>query len=341
MLSLQHLFYRPFPVNYFIRKPEKSAPLLALISLLFVLVYRPLGSYPGAYFGYEITMTMYALCVGVAAFASFKLIHLLRGDDATEPWTLLSELLSVGFVLINLGTAVFLSAFLLEEAAPRWNWDTYANSLQNTALITGIPMVAATIRQFKTLFSYAGGQETVNLVNIPKSGDPQIIIQTPLKKDDPVFRASQLLYAEADGNYVKFHLLEAHEYGRTDERYGGSTPAGSRTMAGRADERYSGGDEDSAKVSHTHGPDAPILKGRLKVHVKTVRISIDSLEEQFKPYPVFMRTHRAFIVNLRHVREASGNTLGLQLKLSHSADEIPVSRTNVKRFIAMFKTANA
>jgi len=48
MLSLQHLFYRPFPVNYFIRKPEKSAPLLALISLLFVLVYRPLGSYPGA-----------------------------------------------------------------------------------------------------------------------------------------------------------------------------------------------------------------------------------------------------------------------------------------------------
>ena len=56
-----------------------------------MLVYRPLGSYPGAYFGYEITMTMYALCVGVAAFASFKLIHLLRGDDATEPWTLLSE----------------------------------------------------------------------------------------------------------------------------------------------------------------------------------------------------------------------------------------------------------
>lgn len=271
--------------------------LFALFSLIFVLVYRPLGSHPGAYFGYEITMTLYAVSVGVAAFASFRLIHLLRGDAATEPWTLLSELLSVAFVLINLGTAVFLTAFLLEESAPRWNWDTYANSLRNTALITGIPMIGATILQLKTLFSYTGGEETVTLADIPRNDDPEITIQTPLKKEDPTFRASRLLYAVADGNYVVFHLLAAS---------GG------------------GGNGNAAKVI-----------------TQTVRISIGSLEEQLKPYPVFMRTHRAFIVNLRHVREASGNTLGLQLKLSHCTDEIPVSRTNVKRFRAMFKTGNA
>jgi hypothetical protein len=63
-----------------------------------------------------------------------------------------------------------------------------------------------------------------------------------------------------------------------------------------------------------------------------IRNSINNIEQQLSEIPYFLRTHRAFIVNLKKVRSKQGNTLGYQIKLSDNEFKIPVSRKNTKIF---------
>jgi DNA-binding LytR/AlgR family response regulator len=63
-----------------------------------------------------------------------------------------------------------------------------------------------------------------------------------------------------------------------------------------------------------------------------IRNSISEIEQQLAGIPYFMRTHRAFIVNLGKVISKNGNSLGYQLKLKGSNHIIPVSRQNTQIF---------
>jgi Response regulator of the LytR/AlgR family len=68
------------------------------------------------------------------------------------------------------------------------------------------------------------------------------------------------------------------------------------------------------------------------VKKEIIRNSINNIEQQLSEIPYFLRTHRAFIVNLKKVRNKQGNTLGYQIKLSDSEFKIPVSRKNTEIF---------
>jgi hypothetical protein len=63
-----------------------------------------------------------------------------------------------------------------------------------------------------------------------------------------------------------------------------------------------------------------------------IRNSINSIEQQLAEIPFFLRTHRAFIVNLKKVTGKQGNTLGYMIKLSGNESRIPVSRKNTRIF---------
>lgn len=63
-----------------------------------------------------------------------------------------------------------------------------------------------------------------------------------------------------------------------------------------------------------------------------IRNSINSIEEQLSGIPFFMRTHRAFIVNLKRVTVRQGTTLGYTLKLAGTESRVPVSRNNTRKF---------
>ena len=73
-----------------------------------------------------------------------------------------------------------------------------------------------------------------------------------------------------------------------------------------------------------------IKEGRL--HKQMIRNSISNIEEQLTGIPFLVRTHRAFIVNLKKVRTKKGNTLGYRLRLDGADKEIPVSRNNTHHF---------
>jgi hypothetical protein len=69
-----------------------------------------------------------------------------------------------------------------------------------------------------------------------------------------------------------------------------------------------------------------------QIQRKVIRNSINNIENQLSSVPFLLRTHRAFIVNVRYVISQKGNTLGYRLHLKGVDSVVPVSRQNVKEF---------
>lgn len=69
-----------------------------------------------------------------------------------------------------------------------------------------------------------------------------------------------------------------------------------------------------------------------EVKHKLLRVTIKQMEEQLKAYSMFVRCHRAFIVNVNQISNIIGNSQGCRLKLLNIPHEIPVSRRYMKQF---------
>lgn len=74
------------------------------------------------------------------------------------------------------------------------------------------------------------------------------------------------------------------------------------------------------------------LKDKDHIRKAVIRNSISEIEKQLSVIPYFIRTHRAFIVNVKMIISKKGNTLGYRLKLLNTDSEIPVSRHNIQDF---------
>lgn len=64
-----------------------------------------------------------------------------------------------------------------------------------------------------------------------------------------------------------------------------------------------------------------------------LRSSLKQIEEQLDGYQQLIRTHRAYLVNTKHVSEVNGNAAGYKLNLNGLTDvDIPVSRKRIALF---------
>ena len=62
-----------------------------------------------------------------------------------------------------------------------------------------------------------------------------------------------------------------------------------------------------------------------------LRATMKQMEDSLQAYPMIVRCHRAFMVNLGQVEQISSNSRAMQLVMRHSHDAIPVSRSNVNK----------
>lgn len=62
------------------------------------------------------------------------------------------------------------------------------------------------------------------------------------------------------------------------------------------------------------------------VRQKLLRTTIRQVEDVLQEYPLIVRCHRAFLVNITHVVSVKGNSQGYKLSFPGLADEVPVSR---------------
>ena len=65
------------------------------------------------------------------------------------------------------------------------------------------------------------------------------------------------------------------------------------------------------------------------VHTNMLRATMKQMEDALQAYPMIVRCHRAFMVNLGQVEQISSNSRAMQLVMLHTHDAIPVSRSNV------------
>lgn len=66
-----------------------------------------------------------------------------------------------------------------------------------------------------------------------------------------------------------------------------------------------------------------------KVRCDMLRATSKQLEDDLSAYPMIMRCHRAFLVNMRQVERIVSKPSGMLLVVKHCEDAIPVSRSNM------------
>jgi len=65
-----------------------------------------------------------------------------------------------------------------------------------------------------------------------------------------------------------------------------------------------------------------------KVHNDMLRATSKQIEDDLRPYPMVVRCHRSFLVNLGQVEQIVSKSGAMQLLMKHCHDYLPVSRSN-------------
>ncbi len=68
-----------------------------------------------------------------------------------------------------------------------------------------------------------------------------------------------------------------------------------------------------------------------------IRATSKQIEEELHDYPMIVRCHRAFLVNLAQVEQIVTKSGNMQLVMKHNHDSIPVSRSNVSHIKDVIK----
>ena len=82
------------------------------------------------------------------------------------------------------------------------------------------------------------------------------------------------------------------------------------------------------KVSHLHND---------QVQTDMLRATMKQMEETLQGYPMIVRCHRAFLVNLGQVEQIVSHSGSTQLLIKHCHESLPVSRSNMSQVKAAIK----
>ena len=74
-----------------------------------------------------------------------------------------------------------------------------------------------------------------------------------------------------------------------------------------------------------------VSKRENETHTNMLRATMKQMEDALTAYPMIVRCHRAFMINLGQVEQISSNSRAMQLIMRHSHDAIPVSRSHVHK----------
>ena len=74
-----------------------------------------------------------------------------------------------------------------------------------------------------------------------------------------------------------------------------------------------------------------------QVHADMLRATMKQMEETLQDYPMIVRCHRAFLVNLGQVEQIISHSGSTQLIVKHCHESLPVSRSNMAQVRAAIK----
>jgi len=284
--KIQQWLNRRLPKNFILKRPFWGSLIICGFFFTFSVLYRPFHFHETHSFSFAVTFAIYNLILFIPAFGCLTLLKRIPYFSGEDDWILIKEILSILIILFCMGVALYFAGFIMEDPSDRWNLSTFWGSVKYGSMIVIIPFVFFSVSNYRYLFFHDILHLYNQTDNLSSLTEPENAVQiiSQLKKEELSFMPSQFLFAESDGNYVDFHLIQNGQHVK-----------------------------------------------------KTIRNSINDIEQQLSTIAFVMRIHRAFLVNLRKVQSKKGNTLGYRLKLSDSDVEIPVSRNNTKNFDKQMK----
>ena len=78
-----------------------------------------------------------------------------------------------------------------------------------------------------------------------------------------------------------------------------------------------------------------------QVRTDMLRATMKQMEETLQDYPMIVRCHRAFLVNLGQVEQIVSHSGSTQLLIKHCHESLPVSRSNMAQVKAAIKQAES
>ncbi|WP_010663936.1 LytR/AlgR family response regulator transcription factor [Marinilabilia salmonicolor] len=208
----KNIFTHLFPQNYIIAYPVRGSLILFLFSLLFTVFYQPLNTHEGEFLNFELTMLIYSGGISLTAMGGIFLLRVVPFFGIDKHWTFGRELLAVLLLMLMMGCAVFLLAFIVEPLSvnSRWNWATFFDSIIRTFFIAILPFVYFTSSNLKVFYGSSDLSQNMNANENPEKGE-KVNISSQLKKESLQFFEDEFLYAMSDGNYVIFYLFRQGE----------------------------------------------------------------------------------------------------------------------------------
>jgi len=205
---------RKFPQNYIIKNPYIGTLIIALFCFGFLTLYKPLNTHEAKTLSYEATMAIYCFASTIPIMVLVITLKTFKSFLKIERWTIFKELISIMFILIGMGIAIYFIAFFIEIPGQRWNISTFLDSCKYAFLIGIIPFTYFTAINYRYLFIIDSplNEESNTIENsIIKPSEEIIQISSKLKKEDLSFYPSQFMYALSDGNYVVFYLKQDNQ----------------------------------------------------------------------------------------------------------------------------------
>jgi DNA-binding LytR/AlgR family response regulator len=77
-----------------------------------------------------------------------------------------------------------------------------------------------------------------------------------------------------------------------------------------------------------------------QVHTDMLRATMKQMDETLNGYPMIVRCHRAFLVNLAQVEQIVSHSGSTKLLIRHSSESLPVSRSNMAQVKAAIKSVS-
>lgn len=71
-----------------------------------------------------------------------------------------------------------------------------------------------------------------------------------------------------------------------------------------------------------------------------LRLSLKELRQQLSDFPFVFETHRSYLVNIQHIKTVTGNAQGYLISFEGSSFKVPVSRSKIDKFNALFVNKN-
>jgi hypothetical protein len=199
---------KKYPQNYIVKNPIIGTLIFLAFCFGFALIYKPLDVHEARFFSFGITMALYLGALSIPVFFLIRILKKIRYFSNPEEWTFLREIISIAFILLGMGIALYFMGFLMELPAQRWNLGTLLDSCEHAFLIGIIPFFFFTATNYRHLFvsEIVRNYDPDTISSSPGEPEKLIRIGSLLKKEELSFYPGQFVYAESDGNYVVFYL---------------------------------------------------------------------------------------------------------------------------------------